>query len=192
MHQRAVGQAENGRNSGDLHWNEIQERAEAHTRSVQFPCNTTYLRPESRGGRDEILFPDSQDFVDESFDFKSCENSVGITASRQRDDRYPHELFPVKPRMTGYLCQRRLSMAFGGGVGKYSGAGSRNPGSCVSAAEPYFRLGDTTLENGDGADCWRFYIRCEKNDPPYTRRGGRRLLRGMRFLMSGLSVVIAM
>ena len=52
---------------GDLHWNETSERAKAHTHSVQFL--DTHLCPESRTGKMKFFFPDSQDFVDESFDF---------------------------------------------------------------------------------------------------------------------------
>ena len=43
----------------------------------------------------KFFFPDSQDFVDESFDFVTETRSE--TRVRQRDDRYPHELFREAP-----------------------------------------------------------------------------------------------
>ena len=43
----------------------------------------------------KFFFPDSQDFVDESFDFVSETRSESRV--RQRDDRYPHEMFREAP-----------------------------------------------------------------------------------------------
>jgi len=46
---------------------------------------------------------------------------------RQRDDRYPHELFHEAP-YDGVLVSKAVVDGLGGGTGKYSGTGS-----CVSA-----------------------------------------------------------
>ncbi|MBD4383928.1 tRNA-guanine transglycosylase, partial [Xanthomonas citri pv. citri] len=40
----------------------------------------------------KYFFPDSQDFIDPSFDFfRETRNEHRV---RQRDDQYPHEVFP--------------------------------------------------------------------------------------------------
>lgn len=108
----------------------------------------------------KFFFPDSQDFVDESFDFESETRSESRV--RQRDDRYPHELFRETP-YDGILVSKAIVDGLGGGVGKYSGA-QRNRFMRVGVRE-YFRLGDTTLETM--GDCGAFtYVREER--PPYT------------------------
>jgi len=108
----------------------------------------------------KFFFPDSQDFVDESFDFESETRSESRV--RQRDDRYPHELFREAP-YDGILVSKAIVDGLGGGTGKYSGA-QRNRFMRVGVRE-YFRLGNTTLETM--GDCGAFtYVREER--PPYT------------------------
>src|SRR6266700_2563395 len=51
------------------------------------------------------FFPDSQDLVDPSFDFKN--ETRGITRLRQRDDHYPHEIFENAP-YDGILISRAI------------------------------------------------------------------------------------
>ena len=43
----------------------------------------------------KFFFPDSQDLVDPSFDFRTETRSD--TRVRQRDDQYPHEVFATPP-----------------------------------------------------------------------------------------------
>ncbi len=108
----------------------------------------------------KFFFPDSQDFVDESFDFVSETRSESRV--RQRDDRYPHELFRDAP-YNGILVSKAIVDGLGGGTGKYSGA-QRNRFMRVGVRE-YFRLENTSLETM--GDCGAFtYVREER--PPYT------------------------
>jgi hypothetical protein len=51
------------------------------------------------------FFPDSQDLVDPSFDFKK--ETRGISRLRQRDDYYPHEIFD-RPPYDGILISRAI------------------------------------------------------------------------------------
>lgn len=65
----------------------------------------------------KFFFPDSQDFVDPSFDmWKESRSRFRV---RQRDDLYAHELFPDPP-FDGVLISMAIVMGFGGGTGKYS------------------------------------------------------------------------
>jgi hypothetical protein len=108
----------------------------------------------------KFFFPDSQDFVDESFDFVTETRSE--TRVRQRDDRYPHELFHEAP-YNGILVSKAIVDGLGGGVGKYSGA-QRNRFMRVGVRE-YFRFSNRALETM--GDCGAFtYVREER--PPYT------------------------
>lgn len=108
----------------------------------------------------KFFFPDSQDFVDESFDFiLETRDEMRV---RQRDDRYPHELFQEAP-YNGILVSKAVVDGLGGGTGKYSGA-QRNRFMRVGVRE-YFRLDDRNLETM--GDCGAFtYVREER--PPYT------------------------
>ena len=65
----------------------------------------------------KFFFPDSQDFVDPSFDMITEERSPHRV--RQRDDQYPHELFEVPP-YDGVLVSMAIVNGFGAGTGKYS------------------------------------------------------------------------
>jgi hypothetical protein len=108
----------------------------------------------------KFFFPDSQDFVDDSFDFETETRSS--TRVRQRDDRYPHEIF-AKPPYDGLLVSKAIVDGIGGGAGKYS-APQRHRFLRVGVRE-YFRLQSTSLETM--GDCGAFtYVREER--PPYT------------------------
>ena len=108
----------------------------------------------------KFFFPDSQDFVDDSFDFVSETRSESRV--RQRDDRYPHELFREAP-YNGILVSKAIVDGLGGGTGKYSAA-QRNRFMRVGVRE-YFRLENVGLETM--GDCGAFtYVREER--PPYT------------------------
>jgi hypothetical protein len=108
----------------------------------------------------KFFFPDSQDFVDETFDFVSETRSD--MRVRQRDDRYPHELFRAAP-YDGILVSKAVVDGLGGGTGKYSGA-QRHRFMRVGVRE-YFRLENASLETM--GDCGAFtYVREER--PPYS------------------------
>jgi hypothetical protein len=108
----------------------------------------------------KFFFPDSQDFVDESFDFVT--ESRSEVRVRQRDDRYPHEIFETPP-YDGILVSKAVVDGLGGGTGKYS-ASQRQRFLRVGVRE-YFRLTDPSLSSM--GDCGAFtYVREEK--PPYT------------------------
>lgn len=107
----------------------------------------------------KFFFPDSQDFVDESFDF--VDETRSEDRVRQRDDSYPHEIFSNSP-YNGILVSKAVVDGLGGGTGKYSGA-QRHRFLRVGVRE-YFRL-DPKLESM--GDCGAFtYVR--EQTPPYT------------------------
>ena len=107
-----------------------------------------------------FFFPDSQDFVDETFDFGSETRSEGRI--RQRDDRYPHEIFAMPP-YDGLLVSKAVVDGIGGGSGKYSAA-QRQRFLRVGVRE-YFRLLERPLATM--GDCGAFtYVR--ENRPPYS------------------------
>ena len=64
-----------------------------------------------------FFFPDSQDFVDPSFDMVTEERSPHRV--RQRDDRYAHEVFATPP-YDGVLVSMATVSGFGAGTGKYT------------------------------------------------------------------------
>ena len=97
----------------------------------------------------KFFFPDSQDFVDDSFDFETeTRSSIRV---RQRDDRYPHEIFAAAP-YDGILVSKAIVDGLGGGTGKYS-APQRHRFLRVGVRE-YFRLEETPLETM--GDCGAF------------------------------------
>lgn len=107
----------------------------------------------------KFFFPDSQDFVDESFDFESETRSE--VRVRQRDDRYPHEIFAQAP-YDGILVSKAVVDGIGGGTGKYS-ASQRHRFLRVGVRE-YFRLERTSLASM--GDCGAFtYVKEAR--PPY-------------------------
>jgi hypothetical protein len=108
----------------------------------------------------KFFFPDSQDFVDESFDFDSETRSD--LRIRQRDDRYPHEIFS-KPPYDGMLVSKAVVDGIGGGSGKYSAA-QRQRFLRVGVRE-YFRLANRPLATM--GDCGAFtYVKEAR--PPYS------------------------
>jgi hypothetical protein len=107
-----------------------------------------------------FFFPDSQDFVDDTFDFESETRSD--TRVRQRDDRYPHEIFAKAP-YDGILVSKAVVDGIGGGSGKYSAA-QRQRFLRVGVRE-YFRLADRQLTTM--GDCGAFtYVKEDR--PPYS------------------------
>lgn len=65
----------------------------------------------------KFFFPDSQDLVDPSFDFKS--ESRSETRIRQRDDLYAHEVFG-KPPYDGMLVSKAIVDGCGNSTGRYT------------------------------------------------------------------------
>jgi hypothetical protein len=107
-----------------------------------------------------FFFPDSQDFVDDTFDFESETRSDKRV--RQRDDRYPHEIFSAPP-YDGVLVSKAVVDGIGGGSGKYSAA-QRQRFLRVGVRE-YFRLSNRPIATM--GDCGAFtYVKEER--PPYT------------------------
>jgi hypothetical protein len=108
----------------------------------------------------KFFFPDSQDFVDGSFNFESERRAE--TRVRQRDDLYPHELFSAPP-YDGLLVSKAVVDGIAGGSGKYS-APQRQRFLRVGVKE-YFRLSGRSLETM--GDCGAFsYVREPR--PPYS------------------------
>lgn len=109
-----------------------------------------------------FFFPDSQDQVDPSFDFKTEQRS--IYRVRQRDDRYAHEVIQPPP-YDGLLVSKPIVDGLPGASGKYTGA-QRNR-LYREGARRFFRLsnGATTLRVM--GDCGAFtYVR--EHEPLYT------------------------
>jgi hypothetical protein len=108
----------------------------------------------------KFFFPDSQDFVDDTFDFAS-ENRSDVRV-RQRDDRYAHEIFSMPP-YDGILVSKAVVDGIGGGSGKYSAA-QRQRFLRVGVRE-YFRLVNRPLATM--GDCGAFtYVKEAR--PPYS------------------------
>ena len=85
----------------------------------------------------EFFFPDSQDLVDPSFDFRTERRAP--TRVRHRDDLYAHEVFS-EPVADGLLISKGIVDGLSGGAGKYSMA-QRHRLLRVGATE-FFRLND--------------------------------------------------
>lgn len=111
----------------------------------------------------EFFFPDSQDLVDPSFDFRTERRAP--TRVRHRDDLYAHEVFS-EPVFDGLLISKGIVDGLSGGSGKYSMA-QRHRLLRVGAAE-FFRLnrpGRRRLPTL--GDCGAFtYVR--EKVPPYS------------------------
>ena len=105
----------------------------------------------------KFFFPDSQDFVDPSFDFvREIRFDLRV---RQRDDLYPHEVFAYPP-YDGMLISKTVVDGFGS-AGRYS-MGQRNR-FYREGVKRYVRLG--SLETM--GDCGAFsYVREEV--PPFS------------------------
>jgi integrase len=65
----------------------------------------------------KFFFPDSQDFVDESFDFATEQRSE--SRIRQQDDVYPHDVFSPPP-YDGLLVSKAIGDDRDAGSGKYT------------------------------------------------------------------------
>ena len=111
----------------------------------------------------EFFFPDSQDLVDPSFDFRTERRAP--TRVRHRDDLYAHEVFSVRV-FDGLLVSKGIVDGLSGGAGKYSIA-QRHRLLRVGASE-FFRLvrpGQRTLPVI--GDCGAFtYVK--ERVPPYS------------------------
>src|SRR5919108_2567848 len=69
------------------------ERPEACTDALEPPH--THLRPGKDGSRVKFFFPDSQDVISPTFDFRTERHSPHRV--RQRDDAYAHEALSDAP-----------------------------------------------------------------------------------------------
>src|SRR4051812_27076436 len=109
----------------------------------------------------KFFFPDSQDFVDPSFDFDTEERSV--TRMRHRDDKYAHEIF-ASPAFDGLLVSKSMVDGFSDTGSRYSIA-QRHRLLRVGAPN-FFRVPELPHLPIMG-DCGAFsYVR--EKEPPYT------------------------
>ena len=107
----------------------------------------------------KFYFPDSQDLVSPSYDFKRDEYSP--LRVRQRDDKYAHEVL-TKPAYQGLLVSKAIVDGSVGGVGKYTGAQRQR--LFRLGVRGFFRLPDDVTTIGD---CGAFsYV--NEHTPPYT------------------------
>jgi hypothetical protein len=112
----------------------------------------------------DFFFPDSQDLLDPSFDFRSERRSA--TRIRQREDLYAHEVFSEQV-CDGLLISKGIVDGLGGGTRKYTMA-QRNRLLGTGGAAEYFRLnrpGRRRLPTL--GDCGAFTYKHEKV-PPYS------------------------
>ena len=106
----------------------------------------------------KYFFPDSQDFVDPSFDFLTeTRNEHRV---RQRDDHYPHEIFE-KP-YDGILVSKAIVDGLRGSAGKYTQAQRRR--FYRQQVRTFFRLPDHYQSMGD---CGAFTY-ADMYMPPYS------------------------
>ncbi len=109
----------------------------------------------------KFFFPDSQDFVDPSFDFETEERSVSRT--RHRDDEYAHEVF-ASPPFDGMLVSKSMVDGFAETGSRYSIA-QRHRLLRVGAPD-FFRVPSASPFPIMG-DCGAFtYVR--EPEPPYS------------------------
>jgi hypothetical protein len=120
------------------------------------------VRLESRpieGGRPRFFLPDSQDYVDPSFDFERENRSPDRVV--QRDDRYAHEVFRDRV-LDGLLLSKGIVDGVGGGQGRFSQAARLRLER--EGVRSFYRLPIGTATMGD---CGAFtYISQEK--PPFS------------------------
>ena len=110
----------------------------------------------------KYFFPDSQDFVDPSFDFvKETRNEHRV---RQRDDLYPHEVFSRDHPYPydGMLVSKAVVDGLGNGESKYTRA--QRLRFYRAKMKSFFRLPEGMLSMGD---CGAFTYVNQEN-PPYT------------------------
>jgi hypothetical protein len=110
----------------------------------------------------KFFFPDSQDQVDPSFDFKTEQRSIHRV--RQRDDRYAHEVLTPVP-YDGLLVSKPIVDGLLGAAGKYTAA-QRNR-LYRDGAHRFFRLTNGSSRLQIMGDCGAFtYVR--EREPIYT------------------------
>lgn len=110
----------------------------------------------------KFYFPDSQDQVDPSFDFRSEQRSIHRV--RQRDDKYAHEVQTPSP-YSGLLISKPIVDGLPGSSGKYTVA-QRNR-LYREGARKFFRLDQASVRLDIMGDCGAFtYIR--ETEPVYT------------------------
>ncbi|ADN77434.1 Queuine/other tRNA-ribosyltransferase [Ferrimonas balearica DSM 9799] len=110
----------------------------------------------------KYFFPDSQDFVDPSFDFlKETRNEHRV---RQRDDLYPHEVFKRDYSFPydGMLVSKAVVDGLGNGESKYTRA--QRLRFYRAKMKRFFRLPESMMSMGD---CGAFTYVNQEN-PPYT------------------------
>lgn len=106
----------------------------------------------------KYFFPDSQDFVDPTFDFLTeTRNEHRV---RQRDDRYPHEIF--EQPYDGILVSKAIVDGLRGSAGKYTQAQRRR--FYREQVRTFFRLPDRYQSMGD---CGAFTY-ADLYLPPYS------------------------
>ena len=109
----------------------------------------------------KFFFPDSQDLVDPSFDFRTETRSESRV--RQRDDQYPHEVFSTPP-YDGLLVSKGIVDGTGGEAGSRYTLAQRHR-LLREGVRSFFRLEDLPLETM--GDCGAFsYVREQR--PPFT------------------------
>jgi hypothetical protein len=109
----------------------------------------------------KFFFPDSQDLVDPSFDFRKETRSESRV--RQRDDQYPHEVF-AKPPYDGMLVSKAIVDGTGGDSSSRYTLAQRHR-LLREGVRSFFRFGDCALKTM--GDCGAFtYVR-EKR-PPFS------------------------
>lgn len=117
-------------------------------------------RPEISAGRIRYFLPDSQDFVDPSFDFDRESRSPDRV--RQRDDLYLHEVFQGERVLDGFLLSKGIVESVSGGAGKFSQ--SQRLRLFREGVRAFYRLPEGVASMGD---CGAFsYINHET--PPFT------------------------
>ncbi|WP_017221342.1 tRNA-guanine transglycosylase DpdA [Moritella dasanensis] len=109
----------------------------------------------------KYFFPDSQDFVDPSFNFNTEERNEHRV--RQRDDRYAHELFEKKP-YDGLLVSKAIVDGIPGHVGKTTYSAAQRHRFYREKSHRFFRLPSDIKVFGDcGAFSYAF-----EDKPPFT------------------------
>lgn len=109
----------------------------------------------------KYFFPDSQDFVDPSFDFETEQKS--ILRVRQRDDVYAHELITQKP-YDGLLVSKAIVDGLPGHSCKTRYSTGQRFRFYREGAHRYFRLGRRYEVMGDSGA----FSYVKFNKPPYS------------------------
>ena len=127
----------------------------------------------------KYFFPDSQDFIDPSFDFvRETRNEHRV---RQRDDHYPHEVF-AHP-YDGMLVSKAVVDGLGGGESKYTRA--QRLRYFRNGMKHFFRLPDNMQTMGD---CGAFTYVNQDVSKVITGRLGPSALIGIQAVLIGLAI----